>query len=103
MNRDKLYETHKLLCEEALVLMKLKNQDYAFGEDPFKNFRSSSVVGVEPDRAILVRLLDKLSRAGNLISKDPAVEGEKMRDTILDILNYTILFYAVNNEAKQRQ
>ena len=82
--------------------MKLKNQDYAAGDDPFKNFRSSTTVGVDTERGILVRLLDKLSRAGNLIDKDPSVESEKMEDTVLDILNYAILFYAVNKERKEK-
>jgi hypothetical protein len=100
MKREQLYILHEKLCKQALGLMKLKNQDYAHGEDPFRNFRTSTVVGIEPERGILIRLLDKLTRAGNLIDKDPEVKDEKMEDTILDILNYTILFYAVNNERK---
>lgn len=100
MNRQQLNDLHTLLCQEAGNLMKLKNQDYAKGDDPFLNFRSAQVVGVEVERGILVRLLDKLSRAGNLISKEPSVVNESMRDTVLDIINYAILFYAVNNERK---
>lgn len=103
MTRDELFSTHKRLCDSALELMRSKNQDYAQGDDPFKNFRSASVVGVSPDRGILIRLLDKLSRAGNLIEKPPAVTEERMEDTVLDIINYAILFYSVNDERKTKQ
>lgn len=98
--RGQLYALHKQLTDEALNLMKLKNQDYAKGDDPFLNFRSAQVVGVEVSRGILVRLLDKLSRAGNLIGKEPAVTEEKLKDTVLDIINYAILFHAVNDAEK---
>ena len=103
MNRQDLLDLHRALTNEANSLMEKKNKDYGLEDDPFLNFRSAQVVGVEVERGILVRLLDKLSRAGNLISKEPSVVNESMRDTVLDIINYAILFYAVNNERKSKQ
>ena len=56
-----LKEIHKTFneCEKIVVL---KNKDYAENDSPFKNFRMSEQVGVDPARAILVRISDKLSR-----------------------------------------
>ena len=70
-----------------------KNNDYA-GEnniDPYKNFRGSEFVGVPPDRAILVRLMDKISRVSNLLSQEAAVKDEAIEDTLVDIINYSAI------------
>ena len=77
---------------ESLVL--IKNSDYANSEDPFKNFRSSEHVGVPIPRAILVRMMDKLSRISNLLEKEPSVAGEKLEDTLNDLIGYTAILKA---------
>lgn len=73
--------------EDCLLLVKQKNKDYA-DIDPFKNFKMSSQVGVEPARAILVRISDKLSRVSNLLDKPANVVDERIEDTLYDIINY---------------
>ncbi len=75
-------------------IIKVKNQDYANSANPFRNFESASVVGIGVERAILLRVLDKLSRIGNLIDKEPAVTDEKMEDTIVDAINYLAILKA---------
>ena len=89
VNRNDVIGMHKELCEEALALMKLKNQDYACLDDPFKNFRYFGEIG------ILVRMSDKLARLRSFVeNKQLAVKTESIRDTTLDLINYSVLLYS---------
>lgn len=78
----------------GLDIIKSKNADYAGSSDPWKNFRSAEVVGVSLERAILVRILDKLARVGNLLGKENQVKDESIEDTILDAANYLLILHA---------
>ena len=74
--------------KECLMIVDKKNSDYASVDDQFKNFRTSEVVGVSIDRAILVRIMDKISRISNLLDRDAVVLDEKIEDTLCDAINY---------------
>jgi len=90
-------------CKKGIGLIKLKSKDYAGSDDPWKNFKSSEIVGVDYKRAILVRIMDKVSRASNLLDKEPAVNDEKIEDTLIDLINYgNILLEAIKSERKNR-
>lgn len=96
-------EFHKSLettFGDCLYISKLKNKDYADSADPFKNFRMSTQVGVEPSRAILVRISDKISRISNLLDKPNTVDDEKIEDSINDSINYLAILKAFLNENK---
>lgn len=91
--------------KKCLDIAVKKNNDYA-GQatvDPFKNIRASEFVGVSPDRAIMVRLMDKMSRVSNLLSQEAAVKDEAIEDTLTDIINYTAILksYLKNNPKKK--
>lgn len=81
-----------------------KNSDYAGAgpmTDPFKNFRGSEFVGVSPDRAILVRMMDKMSRVSNLLTQTAQVKDEAIEDTLDDLVNYSaILKSFIKNNKK---
>lgn len=94
MTRDEFLNYIQNVYKEALEIIKRKNQDYAKDSNPFSNFDLSRLVGIDPKRAILVRLSDKLSRISNLIDKPPAVVEESCRDTALDAINYLAIFLA---------
>lgn len=88
---------------DGIELIRAKNQDYAGEADPWKNFRSAEIVGLAPDHAILVRVLDKISRINNLRGNIAAVGSEKVEDTILDCINYlAILKSYLENEQSSR-
>lgn len=88
MDDEKFIEEIEKIFKDCLEIVKKKSLDYAVPDDPFKNFKLSSLVGVSPDRAILVRLTDKLSRMSNLLDKKAEVKDEKIQDTISDMINY---------------
>jgi hypothetical protein len=74
--------------------MRAKNQDYAGDKDPFKNFRYAEMVGVDVERAILVRMSDKLARISNCLDKEVQVKDETVNDTLSDLINYTAILKA---------
>lgn len=64
-----------------------KNQDYGANDDPFRNFRAFGSFG------ILVRLSDKLARILTYTERgELTVKDESVTDTVLDAINYLILF-----------
>jgi len=99
-----LIETVETLFNEALGLLKKKNHDYTPKDDPISNFRLADTLGItSTERAIMVRLMDKITRIAVGLNKDYMVKDEKMKDNILDAINYLgILYYAleVDNNGK---
>ena len=98
MNRDELIQHHVNLCEEARQLMRVKNHDYA-GKDtetPWMNFQRSEIMGLcKTEQAFMVRILDKISRLITYTtSGELMVKGEGVKDSIVDIINYMVLFSA---------
>lgn len=76
--------------KECLLLIEKKNNDYAGKTTPdvYKAFRGSTVVGVPIERAILVRIMDKISRLSIILNQRVEVKDEKITDTIEDAINY---------------
>ena len=89
MNR---VEQYKVIQNEALELFTKKNKDYG---DAFANY---GTIGV------LVRLQDKLSR---LMSVDRntlrCVDDETMRDTLIDLHNYSAMAIMLMDENEKNK
>tara|TARA_B100000949_G_C14149047_1_gene393954 strand:+ start:325 stop:678 length:354 start_codon:yes stop_codon:yes gene_type:complete len=106
MNRDALLKMHESLCKEAKQLMERKNHDYSGGENrelPFLNFSRVESMGITTtEKGFLVRMTDKMSRLSTFCKEgDFKVSDETLKDTILDIINYSILLYAYVESKKQ--
>lgn len=72
-----------------------KNNDYGgSNNDPFANFRNSTIAGVTVEKGILVRLMDKMSRISTLLDKEAMVKDESINDTIEDAINYLAILKA---------
>jgi len=90
VKREALAALHIRLCDTARDLMAKKNHDYAHRDDPFRNFRMFGSLG------ILVRLSDKIARLRSFEESGRfVVPDEKLEDTILDIINYAVLYRAM--------
>lgn len=94
MLRVNFIESIRNTFTKGIELVERKNADYAGADNPFKNFESALVVGIPVERAILVRVLDKLSRVSNLIGREAQVKDEKIEDTLLDAINYLAILKA---------
>lgn len=72
-----------------------KNNDYGgTNNDPFANFRNSTIAGVTVQKGILVRLMDKMTRISTLLDKEAMVKDESIFDTIDDAINYLAILKA---------
>ncbi|MBS1586965.1 MAG: hypothetical protein JSS82_15630 [Bacteroidetes bacterium] len=97
-------ELHKSLCAEALSLVEKKGADYNRSEqqngDTLANLKMSAKLGLveTPAHGVLVRLLDKLMRLKSLCKpgEKPANVDEKVRDTVVDVINYAVYVYALS-------
>jgi hypothetical protein len=79
-----------------------KNNDYGgSNNDPFANFRNSTIAGVSVEKGILVRLMDKMSRISTLLDKEAMVKDESITDTIEDAINYLAIMKAYINLKNQ--
>ena len=98
MNRDEYLKLHEVLCKAALELSTRKNHDYAGkgGEQPFANFERCEAMGIcTTGQGFLVRMTDKLSRLASFEQVGEfKVKDESVKDTVLDIVNYAVLYYA---------
>jgi len=103
MNNETFIKSIEDTYAKGVAIIKRKNADYANSTNPFKNFESAGVVGVSIERAMLVRILDKLSRISNLIEKDAAVVDESMEDTLVDAINYLAILKAYRESKKATQ
>jgi len=106
MNRDELLNLHKETCSKAFELMKRKNHDYAGGQDrsmPFANFTRCEAMGFSTtEQGFGVRLTDKMSRLSTFCEGGILkVADESLEDTILDIINYVILFHGYIQSKKE--
>ena len=83
-------EQMKNIQEESLELFKKKNQDYG---DAFANY---GPIGV------LVRLGDKISRLQSITkSQITLINSESLRDTLIDLHNYSAMAIILLDEKKQ--
>lgn len=92
MTKEELFVGLEHCFSEALALARKKNADYTGkSPDPFANFRAASIAGVDPRRAVLLRLLEKVARVGALLDSKPEVDDEPVDATLIDIVNLAAL------------
>lgn len=77
-----------------------KAHDYSADRNSLGNFHlSSTVTGLAASTTILVRMCDKIARVGSLLQKGKAkVKDESVRDTLLDLANYSLLMVLVREQ-----
>ncbi len=91
MNQKQFLSRIAELYKNNVEISRKKNADYANDADPFQNFRACEVYGISPEKAIIVRMSDKLIRASNLLERDAKVKDESMLDTLSDLANYAMI------------
>jgi hypothetical protein len=101
MRVEELLRLKTRLFLKACTLTRLKGHDYSGMEDTLANLKASSILGVPPEKGVLIRLLDKIMRLKNFIDTGVLeVKNEKIEDTIIDIHNYADLLYGLIVEKK---
>lgn len=106
MDTNELRKYHETITREALSIMLTKNRDYAGSklDTAFANFMRSEQMGIcSTEQAFLVRMVDKISRLSTFANTGKLeVANEGVRDAVLDLINYLILFGAyIEHKNKQ--
>ena len=96
-SRKELLFLYDEIIDKAFNILRSKNDDYASEEDALSNFRSSEVLNVDPRKALLIRILDKIKRQVNYIERGE-LSVDSAEDDIIDLINYSILLHALNRE-----
>lgn len=96
---EKVLSEHKAICQKAYDVVEIKGMDYARqghkNGDTLANITNCKTLGITDSvcQGILVRLSDKFSRLNSLCrnpNENPAVQNEKVSDTIEDTINYLV-------------
>jgi hypothetical protein len=98
MDQSKFMEMYGKFATKMHSIVRCKSQDYSTESDPFKNFRLAPMVGVTPERGVLVRMMDKISRISVLLEKEASVVDESIVDTLLDLGNYSLILACMLEE-----
>lgn len=104
MTKEELFKLHQEICQEALELMKKKNNDYASNKDPFMNFRRAEYLGfATAELGVLIRMTDKMSRISTFLnSGELSLSNESVYDSIVDIINYSVLLAGLLKDKQQK-
>lgn len=88
------------LLDEARATFQVKEKDYA-DQVPLGNIKAARRFGIPAWLGVLIRMGDKWERISNLAgryytTKDgPAVKGESIKDTLMDIAVYALICIAM--------
>lgn len=76
-------EKHADICNELNKIYEKKNHDYgdSFGE----TFKKLGIISA------ITRITDKVNRLQSLCTKDVMVQDESIKDTLMDLANYSIM------------
>lgn len=97
MTRNELLKVHADLALQARQLMAAKNDDYADDDSPFGNLDLIEALTrgrLTTETGIVIRKGDKLSRLATACRRELTVKDEGVVDSILDDINYSVLFAA---------
>jgi hypothetical protein len=76
---------------EVWLMHRTKSRDYGSASDPLANIRNGAeFVGIEPWRAAMVRLSDKVTRLATF-NRTGELHHEAVEDSLLDLASYALL------------
>ena len=89
------------LCDSLKDMHRAKSADYGSAHDPLANIRNGAeFVGVEPWRAAMVRLSDKVTRLATY-NRTGTLLHEGVDDTLLDLASYALLCLVLHRESRR--
>ena len=80
-----------------------KRHDYANTDDVFANFRTCELAGIPAWKGCCIRIGDKFSRIMGFAKKEKLeVKDESIKDTLIDLANYSIIALILYEEEEER-
>ena len=87
-------------CDGLKETHRKKSSDYGSPDDPLANIRNGAkFVGIEPWRAAMVRLSDKVTRL-ETYCRTGSLTYESFEDTLVDLASYALLTLLTHREAR---
>lgn len=102
MNVEELLTLHDEMTKAAKGLILAKNKDYGATDDVLGNFkRVDKRLRLEDASGLFVRIEDKIGRLQAFArNKGFQRNDEKIHDTAIDLVNYTVFLVALLSEIK---
>jgi len=97
VNMPNITGSFDVVFSDLLSILERKNSDYTANVefDEFANFRLAELIlGISVEKAIMVRLLDKVARISSLLEKKEPAVNESLDDSIIDAVGYLIILHA---------
>ena len=96
---ERFYE----LLEKMQATHDAKRHDYANTDDVFANFRTCELAGIPAWKGCCIRIGDKFSRIMGFAKKEKLeVKDESIKDTLIDLANYSIIALILYEEEEER-
>lgn len=96
---DRFIKDSQGILDRCVQLMSAKSHDYAESKDAFLNFKTAAqLAGISPEQTLLTLLGMKLSRLTQLVGKSKQPKNEALEDTMIDVINYTLLLRGMIKE-----
>ena len=87
------------ILNRCLQLLASKNSDYSETQDAFSNFKlAAQIAGISSEQTLLSLLGMKFARLQQLTGKGKQPKHESIEDTLVDIINYTLLLRGILQE-----
>lgn len=90
-------EKFNQILSEMQAMHDKKNTDYASKEDPLKNLKGCTRLGLDPIMGTVIRMQDKVERIENFMRNGELV-NESVRDSFLDLAIYSTLAIVILEE-----
>ena len=102
MNADKFEKLCRELLDKAEGTLFWKSKEYATDEDRLANFRQpTSMLGISPAEVCLMyqmKHIASISKIAKETSQGELPTKELLQEKCQDVLNYTLIFYAIVSE-----
>ena len=96
---DRFIKDSQSILDRCVQIMSAKSHDYAESKDAFINFKTAAqLAGISPEQTLLTLLGMKLSRLTQLVGKGKQPKNEALEDTMVDVINYTLLLRGMIKE-----
>jgi hypothetical protein len=92
---DIIEDTLDEIYTKAKTILESKGHDYSNDGNRFANFEKvASVMNMTPEQAFVFYLSIKVTRLSELFGNNKKPNNESIEDTLIDLINYAILFYS---------
>lgn len=92
----------EIFFDKIRGIMNSKGNDYA-NEDRLSNFKlAGSITQISAEQQCLSLIATKVARLGVLLSNEKGPSHESVRDSVIDLANYSILLDMILSEKKPR-